>query len=255
MTTREKESYSIHSVENALDVLEALCDEPDEVQISRLSEKLGMTKTSVFRLLATFENRGYVEREEQSGRYRLGLSAFEVGQKLLSRMHLLRDARPVMDHLVRCCQESVYLVIQRDTDALFLEKADTPQQVKIASLVGRRFPLHSSSAGRTILAHLPVTEISQYTSEEHINLNDLKNIQDQGWCRGRNELGEGVASISVPLINASGRIAGSLCFVMPDFRMSEELLENLLLPNLTSAGHTISSKLGYLGHYLGRELA
>ena len=255
MTTREKESYSIHSVENALDVLEALCDEPDEVQISRLSEKLGMTKTSVFRLLATFENRGYVEREEQSGRYRLGISAFEVGQKLLSRMHLLRDARPVMDMLVRNCQESVYLVIQRGTDALFLEKVETPQQVKIASLVGRRYPLHASSAGRIFLAHQTDSELKEYPVTGVLDLNELKEIRECGWSRGQNELGEGVASLSAPLLNSGGGVAGSLCFVLPDYRINKELLEGLLLPNLINAGHTISSKLGYLGHYLRREMA
>ena len=83
MPSRDKESYSIQAVENALDVLEALSEIDDDVRISQLSEKLAMNKTSVFRLLATFENRGYVEREEQSGKYRLGLSAYEIGQKFL----------------------------------------------------------------------------------------------------------------------------------------------------------------------------
>ena len=72
MPSRDKESYSIQAVENALDVLEALSEIDDDVRISQLSEKLAMNKTSVFRLLATFENRGYVEREELSGKYRLG---------------------------------------------------------------------------------------------------------------------------------------------------------------------------------------
>ena len=99
MPSRDKESYSIQAVENALDVLEALSEIDDDVRISQLSEKLAMNKTSVFRLLATFENRGYVEREERSGKYRLGLSAYEIGQKFLSRMGLLRHARPVVERL------------------------------------------------------------------------------------------------------------------------------------------------------------
>ena len=70
MPSRDKESYSIQAVENSLDVLEALSEIDDDVRISQLSEKLAMNKTSVFRLLATFENRGYVEREERSGKYR-----------------------------------------------------------------------------------------------------------------------------------------------------------------------------------------
>ena len=96
MPSRDKESYSIQAVENALDVLEALSEGEDEVRISQLSEKLSMNKTSVFRLLATFESRGYVEKEPDSGKYRLGLSSYEIAQKLLAKMGLLRQARPVM---------------------------------------------------------------------------------------------------------------------------------------------------------------
>ena len=85
MPSRDKDSYSIQSVENALDVLEALCDEDGEVRISRLSEKLKMNKTSVFRLLATFEGRGYVEKEETSGKTDQIGSQISVLQKQLDK--------------------------------------------------------------------------------------------------------------------------------------------------------------------------
>ncbi|ORJ55816.1 IclR family transcriptional regulator [Geothermobacter hydrogeniphilus] len=241
MPTRDKESYSIHSVDNALAVLEALCDEPGDVQISRLSEKLGMNKTSVFRLLATFENRGYVEREEQTGRYRLGLSAYEVGQKLISRMTMLRQARPVMERLARECDEAVYLALRRDDELLFLDMVDTPQQVKIISLVGKRYPLSEIAAGSVILAHSPT---EQPLSRE------LAEIHRRGWASGHDVLGEGIACLSVPLFNGEGTVPASLSFLGPDFRLDEQRLRDNFLPPLREAGQTISSKLGFLGSYL-----
>ena len=152
MPSRDKESYSIQAVENALDVLEALSEIDDDVRISQLSEKLAMNKTSVFRLLATFENRGYVEREEQSGKYRLGLSAYEIGQKFLSRMGLLRHAKPLIERLARGCNEAVYVAVRRRKEVLFLDMVDTTQKVKIVSLVGKRFPLETTAAGQVLLA-------------------------------------------------------------------------------------------------------
>ena len=152
MPSQGKNPYSIQSVENALDVLEALCEFEDDVRISHLSEKLGMNKTSVFRLLATFENRGYVEREKGSGKYRLGLSAYEIGQRFLSRMGLLRKARPVMEKLVRECNEAVYLVVRRGSGVLFLDMVDTSQQVKIIAMVGNSYPLAGNAAGKIMLA-------------------------------------------------------------------------------------------------------
>jgi len=240
LPTRDKESYSIHSVENALAVLEALCDEPEDVQISRLSEKLGMNKTSVFRLLATFENRGYVEREEQTGRYRLGLSAYEVGQKLISRMSMLRKARPVMERLVRECDEAVYLALRRDDELLFLDMVDTSQQVKIISLIGKRYPLAEIAAGNVILAYGPEGEAPG---------GELAEIRQRGWATGHGILGEGIACLAVPLFSGDGAVAASLSFLGPDFRLDDTRLLEEFLPPLRDAAQTISSKLGYLGNY------
>ncbi|RME33170.1 MAG: IclR family transcriptional regulator [Deltaproteobacteria bacterium] len=242
MAPRGRESYSIQSVENALDVLEALSEEEGEVRISRLSQRLGMNKTSVFRLMATFESRGYVEREDGSSRYRLGLSAYEVAQKLLSRMDLLRKARPVMEKLVRETHEAVYLTICREGDVLFFDMVDTTHQVKIVSLVGRRYPQGQTAAGRIQLAFDPTGNAD--------NDPELARIHAQGYCLDSNTLGDGVTSLAVPLLGRGGRVVGSLCLVAPDFRVSSDLVEQTLAPRLTEAGGIISSKLGYVGHLL-----
>ncbi len=257
MPSRGKDSYSIQSVDNALDVLEALCEEGDEVRISRLSEKLGMNKTSVFRLLATFENRGYVEREKGTGKYRLGLSAYEMGQKFLSRMTLLRKARPVMEKLVRECDEAVYLTVRRDSEVLFLDQVDTPQQVKIVSLVGKRYPLEGVAAGKIILANTPIQDAdagrkpAQGSGEKPLTDKDLQKIHQRGACTDRGQLGEGIASLAVPLFVSGGEIAGSLCMVGPEFRMTPEKIETEMLPTLREAGEIVSSKLGFLRPHLG----
>ena len=232
MPSRDKDSYSIQSVENALDVLEALCDEDGEVRISRLSEKLKMNKTSVFRLLATFEGRGYVEKEEASGKYRLGLTAYEVGQKLLSRMELLKQARPVMERLVRDCNEAVYITIRRGDDILFLDMVDTTQKVKIVSLVGKRFQVDSSAAGRVILA---------FSKHPEAELTDAyKAIRKQGYAIDTGLLGEDIVSIACPIFCAGGSLNSALCVVGPTFRINVETL----LPQMQEASAVISSKLG-----------
>ena len=252
MPSRGKETYSIQSVENALNVLEALCEDDDEVRISRLSEKLGMNKTSVFRLLATFESRGYVEREELSGKYRLGIAAYEMGQKFLSRMGLLKKARPVMERLVRETSEAVYLAVRRDDDLLFLDAVDTPLQVKIVSLVGKRYPLPLSVAGRVLLAGAQHSESLVESLPEMDPA--LHEILEQGFGIDHDSLGEGVTCLAVPLIDLHDTTVAALAMIGPDFRMQPPLLESELLPRLKDAGQIISSKLGYLGPHLSKDL-
>lgn len=250
LAARGRESYSIQSVENALDVLEALSEEEGDVRISRLSQRLGMNKTSVFRLMATFENRGYVERDDGSSKYRLGLSAYEIAQKFLSRMGLLRKAKPVMEKLVRSTNETVYLTVRRGQEVLFFDMVDTIHQVKIVSLVGRRYPLTEAAAGRIQLAFGRSAEDKPTDAALAV---ELAEIHAGGYCSDTGSLGEGVTALAVPLLNGGGKLTGSLCLVGPEYRLTPQLIESELRPQLIEAGMVISSKLGYVGHVYGNN--
>ncbi len=253
MPPRQKESYSIQSVDNALDVLEALCEEGEEVRISQLSQRLGMNKTSIFRLLATFENRGYVEKEQESGKYRLGLSAYEMGQKFLSRMGLLRKAKPVIERLARECNEALYLAVPRANEILMIDMVDTMQQVKIIPLVGNRYPITGPSAGRVILAHSE-THYRKCSLDGLAALEaELPRIREAGGSSDCGVLGDGIVSLATPLIDAQGEVPGSLCMVGPEFRLTSEKINSTLLPRLIETGVVISSKLGYVGHFISKD--
>jgi IclR family transcriptional regulator, KDG regulon repressor len=254
MPSRDKDTYCIRSVENALFLLEALAEEDSRCSLSQLSQRLGMTKASLFRLMATFESHGYVERKNDSGEYKLGLAAFEVGQKLLSRMTLLHKARPIMGQLVRQCNETVYLVVQRDQDALFLEMADNDQKVKVVSLAGRRFPLPSCAAGKIFLAY--DSKKNRTLIKNHPELaSELDLCRQQGSCIDLNSLGEGSSSIAVPLLSSGNKLAGCLAIVGPSFRMEEDRSRKQLLPAIKATGEMISARLGYLDFSVESELS
>ena len=253
MPSRDKESYSIQAVENALDVLEALSEIDDDVRISQLSERLAMNKTSVFRLLATFENRGYVEREELSGKYRLGLSAYEIGQKFLSRMGLLRHARPVAERLARGCNEAVYIVVRRGNEVLFLDAVDTTQKVKIVSLVGNRYPLATTAAGQVILA-FDNSKKNQDSDKKPADINSLIAVVRQGYAQDSDALGDGITSVAAPLFGSGGKLHGVLCIVGPEFRLPQEVIQKQILNPLLDTSGIISSKLGWHSPHSPRNL-
>jgi len=251
LPSRNKGSYSIQAVENALDLLEALSEGEEEVRISQLSERLAMNKTSVFRLLATLEGRGYVEREADSGKYRLGLSAYEIGQKFLSRMVLLRQARPIMDQLARECNEVVYLVLRSNQEALFLDVADVGQQVKIVSLTGRRYPLETTAAGRVLLA-FQKQSVNESQSPVALTNAEIMAAQHQGYLSDAETLGEGIASAAAPVLGSGGKPQGALCLVGPTYRLPEATLRYRVIPQLLEACRVVSLKLGWHGHYSSR---
>jgi len=243
MPGRDKDSYNIRSVENALHLLEALADEESSCSLAQLSQRLDMTKASLFRMMATFENHGYVERGKLAGEYQLGLAAFEVSQKLLSKMTLLRKARPAMAQLVRQCNETVYLVVQRGQEALFLEMLDNDQKVKVIPLTSQRFPLQKCAAGRIFLAF---DEANQQLLADLPGLPpDLDHCRKQSYCVDHNGIGEGSTCMAVPLFQTGKVLTGCLALIAPSFRTDENRINNELIPALKAAGEMISAQLGY----------
>ncbi len=245
MLGKEKKSYSIQSVNNVLTLLEAFSEIDGEVRVSHLSELLGMNKSHVFRLLATLEQRGYVEKGEKSTKYRLGLSAYEMGQKFLSRMDFLKKAKPVMTHLARQCDEAVYLAVARNHEVLLLGMVDTTQVVGTIPLVGNSYPDYQTAAGKVILAftaargRMDDEELPAQLAEELALIRQKRFGVDYGG------VGEGIACLAVPVFDGQSKPPGSLCIVGPEFRFDEKRIDNELFSLLKEAGKTLSSKLGY----------
>lgn len=246
MQNREKNSYAIKVVENALVVLETFGEVGGEIGITHLSEILGLDKSNVFRLMATFEARGYVEKNQESGKYRLGLSAYEMGQKFLSRMSLLAKAKPVMEGLARECNEAVYCVVPRDNEVLMLDMVNSTHVVIAAPLVGKSFPLCRTAAGKAIWAFRTPSFGKNPQEVSPAQMAELEAIRKLGASVEFGGFGEGTASLASPFFSAQKKVLGSLCIVGPDFRVNRERIAGELLPRLKSACATVSSRFGCL---------
>jgi len=240
---------TIRSVDKALEVLEAFSEISGGIKLSRLSERLDMNRSGVHRLLQVFKQRGYIEQKQKNGKYHLGMTAYTLGQNIVSNMEIMRMAGAVMEGLVRDYNETVYLAVRCDQDVLFFENAGSLHPVNVMALKGRRYPLVECAAGEMLQAFGMVPEEDDLCEpfENHAHLARLK---QQGYSTDAHRLGEGVISLAVPLLNAEKVAVGSLCFVGPESRFTEEKIKGSLLPPLIDAGHAVSAQLGYYGYTL-----
>ena len=147
---REKGAYSVQAVVKAIDLLEALAQDGSNPTLPALAKKLELSRNKAFRLLATLEDKGLVERNEETGTYSLGVQAFEMAQHILKSDNLIRLAHPIMEELARKLDEAIYITVANNDEVLFLDMVDSFQQIKTADLVGKRFPFFTNAAGKVI---------------------------------------------------------------------------------------------------------
>lgn len=254
MVKENKPDYSVRTVDIVFDMLELMiADETAQVTMPRLSSALGISKNKTFRLLATLEKRGLVERDPVSGNYRLGICAVGLSQRILNSSTIIKHAHPVMEDLAKKHEEAVYMTVLKDDEVMFLDMVDCDQKVKAAPLVGQRFPFFSNAAGKVIKA-LEFQDLENLLKRGRrrpvpcdltLLESELDDIRKKGVAVDCNGLGDGVISVAVAVKDYAGKVVGAITMLGPSFRMLAERLENEIIPSLQEGAEMLSARLGY----------
>jgi IclR family KDG regulon transcriptional repressor len=258
MAKKEKSEYLIQAVSHALDLLEQFHDDVDELGVTELSKRLKLHKNNVFRLLATLESRGYIEQNRVTENYRLGLKTLELGQTFIKQMGLLRQSRPVLEALVKECNETTYVAILKEFHIVYLDVVETDLTVRVVPRVGARLPAYCTAAGKIQIAYmtdeelenyLPTKELKRFTPNTITDRDELKKhlqeVAELGYAIDNEELDIGVRCVGAPIRDYTRRIIGAVSISGPSMRFTDERMEKELIPLVKRAGEEISTKLGF----------
>lgn len=249
--------YSINSIDRALSLLELLASDGDAIGVTELSKKLDINKSMIYRLLSTLVVRGYVEQDEDSRKYRLGLKVVELAGMKLSTVEMFSVARPLLKELVRRTGETVHMAVKLQHEIICLDKEEGPAILNIKGGIGDKYPPHASAIGKAILAYLPEEEIreifrkhgmTKHTSKTIASLPALKEhfkgVRDRGYALNDEETYVGVRSIAAPVRERNGAVVASLGISGPIQRISDENIETLAEAVIEIANR-VSAELGY----------
>ncbi len=251
------DTYKIAAVDRALEVLEALADRPDQ-GVTALAKSLGMTKTIVFRLLQTLENRGFVFRDPDRAVYSLGYRVGVLGERVGRAGSLLHAARPVMDALSHKTLENVNLVVRDGLRSLVLATRAGQHSIRLFAQAGRNGPLHAGGGSLLVLAYAEASVIeailaqsleafSPFTITDPEKLRErLERIRSNGYNIALNDLDEGAFSVAAPIVGANGDVIAAISVAGAMVRFNEERRESHL-KSAREAAEEISSRLS-IGH-------
>jgi DNA-binding IclR family transcriptional regulator len=254
--TKQTEPGRAQSVKRALGILEEIGNQSHEIGIVDLSAKVGLPVSTVHRLLATLMDSGYVVQNHETGRYRVGVRAFEIGNSFLKQTHLLDVVRPRMTQLSRQLKETVNLAVRDGNTAVYIDQVESDHPLKLFTRRGTRVPLYCTGVGKVFLAayselefdsYLRATDLEPRTPHTYTSPLRLRQHLDEICTRGYaiddEDFQIGVRCSAAPIYDHTGDTVAALSVSGPLHRINDDQLQ-LMLPRLTDTTTTISRELG-----------
>ena len=218
-----------------LNILRAVSQAQEGLSLTELSAQIGSPKSSLFPIVHTLTEEGFLTLQPAASRYRLGIAAFETGQKYVEQMDILQQIRSEMRRIVQTCYETCHFGILEQGDVLYLLKEDSPEPIRMVSSVGKRLPAYGTGIGKALLSGYTasrlktlypdgLTAMTPFTiTDFDVLANQLKQAAAEGIAYEREESNLHIQCVAVPLQN-NGKTVAALSVAIPTFRADEEKL-------------------------------
>lgn len=258
---RNTQGAGIQSVSRAVLSLELIA-EAGELGVTELGRRLGVHKATASRLAATLAERGLVERDPATERYRLGFGLIRLAGAAMAGLDLVSSARPVLEALAEETRETVTIAVLSGDDVVSIDQITGTRSIVSVSWVGKRTPLHTTSTGKILLAFMDDLErdrrlaqpLERATKRSLVDPGQLRtqldDIRRRGYAQTLEELEEGLNAVAAPVRQADGEVVAALSVSGPAFRVRAVDLPRL--GRLTiEASDKISRRLGHVERRVG----
>ena len=248
----------VQSVDRAITVLEILARR-GEAGVSEVAADIGVHKSTAFRLLGALEERELVEQAQDRGKYRLGFGILRLAGAIPGRLDVTQQGHPVCEELAAELGETVNLAVVQSHFAVNLDQARGPSAVGAHNWIGQLTPLHATSSGKILLAHLPprerrelldATKLTRYTPHTITSIPKLEKqfaiAERDGYAYCIEEYEEGLDALAAPIRDQSGQVIAAISASGPIYRFTEQRLHEAA-PRVIDAAAGISRRMGYLG--------
>lgn len=246
--------YHSRAVAKALEILEVLGSAGKPVALNQLTQKVGLSKASVFRLLFTLEETGYLAKDPQ-GNYTL---KHDFRPSVRDKLHagLLKVANPVLTELTREFRETTGLAVLFDNHIEVISVVESPQTVRMGNTVGRILQPHASSLGKCITAFQPeqrrehllrsygVNPITKNTIvDENALADEFRRIREAGSALDRGETCLDGQCFGAPIYNPDGEAFAAISISLPVSRLGTPSHQARILERIVGAAAKIGKSL------------
>jgi len=253
-----KNSNRVQSIDRAVSIIECFSGTRRELKLSEIANMLDLNKSTVHGIVNTLKYHGFVDQDEITLRYRLGIRFIEFGDTIINSMSIRNIAFPVIDHICGQIGETVHLAMLDGSDVVFIEKKECTQSIKTSTKIGLRFPAYTTADGKIMLCYMEKDKIidmlpkciekltTNTITDKHKLMQLFEEMKKNGYAIDNQEVVQGLSCVAAPIFDHKGNVKFSLSVTGPAIRLTEDKIKELIIIVKKSA-YEISCRIGYRG--------
>ncbi|GGE08425.1 IclR family transcriptional regulator [Marinithermofilum abyssi] len=234
---------TVRAAERALDILLCFTQEP-ELSLTDVARMTELNKSTVYRLLATLEEKGFLIRDAKTEKYRLGFRVWELSANLSQTDDPAVLFLPEMERLRDQVEETVSLYIRDGMERIRIQAVESTQTIRRVAPLGARMPLSVGASSKVLVAYAdPAVQkmvLSDPSWPDNVDkdqyIRQLDEIRNRGYATSFEEREAGTSAIAAPVLDRSGNIMAALSISGPVSRFTMERMQEVI-PKLLESTH------------------
>lgn len=251
--TEKKQPYGTVLIK-ADTILKFLSTTDKSQTLQQIAKETELTSSTALKILDTLQLIGYVQKDEETKKFRLGKSIIKYANKALNQTDIKDIAKPYLEKLRKQTTETVHLGILDQASIVYITKLESFNPISLYSRVGKAIPLYCSAMGKAILADQNDQQIESYlnsitlekktentlTTKEDFMI-EINNIRERGYSFDNEEHEADIFCVGAS-ITVDGKNHGAFSVSVPKYRITEDFIKQII-ENVLTCKKEIESEL------------
>lgn len=255
------ERYVIPSLQRAIQVLGLMADEQRSMTLAELTQRSGIPKSTLFRIMVTLQKHHCVTWSEEERSYRLGSYLWELGNRFADQSDLLRVSPNYMEALAEVSGETVFLSKIEDGEVVYLRRMESQKSVTVVKKLESRVPAHCTATGVAMLAFLPEKEVDAIIEEHGLEafneatvtsrealFERLAQVKEQQFAVVDGEYNRELLCVASPVFDYTHRPCAALTVAMLSAQLTDRSRIDRVGHMVRQAAQDLSREMGKIHH-------
>jgi DNA-binding IclR family transcriptional regulator len=213
----------VQSLDRTFNILEVLAHEPNGLTLAEISAKVGLPRSTAFRLLSVLLQREYVRKASETNRYRLGPGFIELSSNYLNSLELKTESAPFMRELASALGTVVFLARRQGDMMVYIDKQEQFTSLRKYAIIGEQRPIYCTALGKALILDMDDEEIRSLLSNTTLRkfgphthtdvgslIEDIHHSKARGWTYDNEEAEPGINCVAAPIRDYRGHIISSI---------------------------------------------